>query len=142
MCFVFSSFHITSLNNVIRGKSALNTNNFVFHLFFIIEGLNLRESHPNNHHPSDQSARTTTIDVRSKIIATFFIIIACSLVVDLNQLSWFFLIFFLSYLLLLDRTQLESGSTNRTTVGLRMEPSVSYRFELACTVNTHLKKTH
>ncbi|MFX0093372.1 MAG: energy-coupling factor transporter transmembrane component T family protein [Candidatus Hodarchaeota archaeon] len=35
------------------------------------------------------------LDVRSKIIATLLVVVACSLIVDLIQLSWFVLLFFL-----------------------------------------------
>jgi len=40
------------------------------------------------------------IDVRSKIITTFLVVLACSLLVELNQLFWFYLIFGLFVLIL------------------------------------------
>ena len=59
----------------------------------------MTESNTNVHQSSNHSAQLQIIDVRSKIIATFLVILAGSFLVDLNQLFWFLLIFFFYFVI-------------------------------------------
>jgi len=60
----------------------------------------LTKSHSHIHYPLPNKGVSRKIDVRSKIIATFFVILVCSILVELVQLFWFFLVF-LCFLIIL-----------------------------------------
>ncbi|UCE15088.1 MAG: energy-coupling factor transporter transmembrane protein EcfT [Candidatus Heimdallarchaeota archaeon] len=49
--------------------------------------------HSHIHYPIEEEKFTKFVDVRSKILATFIVILACSFLVNLKQLFWFMLIF-------------------------------------------------
>ena len=49
--------------------------------------------HSHIHYPVEEEKFVRLIDVRSKILATFSVVLACSFLVHLDQLFWFFLLF-------------------------------------------------
>ncbi|MFX1508598.1 MAG: energy-coupling factor transporter transmembrane component T family protein [Promethearchaeota archaeon] len=58
-------------------------------------GYQIQQVRQRNH-----SVYRHAIDVRSKIITTFLVVLACSFLVELNQLFWFYIIFGLFILIL------------------------------------------
>ena len=44
------------------------------------------------HYPTETDAHSKMIDVKSKIIAVFSVVLACSLIIDFYQLFWFYIL--------------------------------------------------
>lgn len=53
----------------------------------------MTDLHSHIHYPIEKDKFEKLIDVRSKIIATFIVVLACSFLVNLKQLFWFILVF-------------------------------------------------
>ncbi|MFX0050124.1 MAG: energy-coupling factor transporter transmembrane component T family protein [Candidatus Hermodarchaeota archaeon] len=53
----------------------------------------MTKSHSHIHYPRPNKGFSRKIDVRSKIIATIIVVLICSIIVELTQLIWFFLVF-------------------------------------------------
>ncbi|MHA2304072.1 MAG: energy-coupling factor transporter transmembrane component T family protein [Candidatus Hodarchaeales archaeon] len=60
-------------------------------------------SNSHVHYPPSEEISTKRIDVRSKIIASFFVILACSFIVTNNQLVWFIVLLMIYTLILRPR---------------------------------------
>ncbi len=58
------------------------------------------------HYPVDTDAHSKAIDVRSKIIAILSVVLACTLTIDFNQLSWFCILLVLDWIILRPRKSL------------------------------------
>lgn len=53
----------------------------------------MTDLHSHIHYPIEEEKFDKLIDVRSKILATFSVVLACSFLVNLKQLFWFLLLF-------------------------------------------------